>query len=177
MRQEWISAQRLLPPQQKWYCPHGLDGIDPQRVMLLDGDVLLGEGVALIQTPGHTEGNHSIVVRTPDALYVMSENGISADSYAPQHSRIPSLRRYAAQTGEEVILNGNTLERGLDQYISMVQEKTIAGQSPRAPEFFNVLPTSELAPSWLSPGISPTMFFGFIECGQISTALERGCDG
>jgi hypothetical protein len=30
----------------------------------------------------------------------------------------------------EIILNGNTLEGGLDQYISMVQEKEFAGPSP-----------------------------------------------
>ena len=55
MRQEWQSAQGLLPPQQDWYCPDGLRGIHPSRVVLLDGDTMIGESVALLHTPGHTE--------------------------------------------------------------------------------------------------------------------------
>ena len=83
-------------------------------------------GIRGLHTPGHTEGNHSFVVRTPRGLLVTSENGVGADSYAPLASRIPGLRRYAQDTGVEVILNGNTQEGGLDQYLSMIQEKEIA---------------------------------------------------
>src|SRR6185503_3160534 len=101
----------------------------------LDHDVKLGEGVALVRTPGHTQGNHSIVVRTTEGLMVTSENGVSADCYAPLKSRIPGLRSYARRTGMEVVLNGNTLEGALDQYISMVQEKELAGPSRRDPDF------------------------------------------
>ena len=166
MRREWESTHALLPPQADWYCPNGLQGIDPARVVLLDGDVSIGGSLALIHTPGHTEGNHSIVAHTPEGLFVSSENGICADAYAPLMSRIPGVRRYARDTGMEVILNGNTLERGLDQYLSMVQEKEIAGPSTRNPDFFNVIPSSELAAYWLFPGIRPTFSFGTLEFGR-----------
>ena len=165
MRQEWESAKALLPPQRQWYCPDGIAGVPESKVILLDGDVMLGSGVALLHTPGHTEGNHSIVVHTPEGLLVTSENGVSADSYAPRHSRIPGLRRYAEHTGIEVVLNSNTLERGLDQYISMMQEREIAGPSPRNGDFYNVAPSSELAPYWLFPGIRPTFSFGPLAFG------------
>ncbi|MCA9705553.1 MAG: hypothetical protein KDK70_06890 [Myxococcales bacterium] len=102
MRQEWMSTQGLLPLQAEWYCPHGTEGVPPERVVLLDGDVMLGQSVALVHTPGHTEGNHSLVVHTPEGIFVSSENGVSADSYAPDKSDIPGLRRYAAVTGAEV---------------------------------------------------------------------------
>ncbi len=125
MRTEWESTMNLLPPQKDWYCPDGIAGIDPRRVIQLDGDTMLGEGVALIRTPGHTEGNHSIVVHTPEGLMVTSENGIGPDSYAPLNSRMSAVRDFARDTGMEVVLNGNTLEGALDQYISMVQEKEI----------------------------------------------------
>jgi hypothetical protein len=78
---------------------------------------------------------------------------------------IPGLRRYAKETGMEVVLNGNTLERGLDQYLSMVQEREMAGPSRRNPDFPNVVTSSELASYWLFPGIRPTFSFGPLEFG------------
>ena len=165
MRQEWESTKALLPPQKLWYCPDGVAGVPEEKIVLLDGDVILGKGVALVRTPGHTEGNHSIVVRTPEGLFVTSENGVGADSYAPLRSRIPGLRKYAQTTGIDVILNSNTLERGLDQYISMIQEREIAGTSQRNPDFYNVVNSSELTPYWMFPGIAPTFLFGPVRFG------------
>lgn len=167
MRQEWESTQALLPTQAQWYCPGGTAGVPAGKVLLLDGDTKLGEGLALIQTPGHTEGNHSIVVRTSHGIFVTSENGISVDSYSPLSSRIPGLRDYARSTGCEVVLNGNTLEGSVDQYISMVQEKEIAGPSEKNPEFHNLMPSSEFTPYWLFPGIKPSFQWGPIKSGEL----------
>ena len=111
--QEWASVHGKLPPQHQWYCPQGTDGVDPSDVVTFDGDLMLGESVALVRTPGHTEGNHSIVVHTPEGLMVTSENGVGPDAYAPLNSEIPGIAEYAEETGMEVILNGNTLERGI----------------------------------------------------------------
>lgn len=166
MKQEWDSTLALLPPQAYWYCPKGIADVPPDRVVLLENSVILGDGVALVQTPGHTEGNHSLVVNTPDGLLVTSENGISADNYAPLQSKIAGVRDYALRTGMEVILNGNTLERGLDQYISMVVEKTIAGPCPRNPDFYNFVPSSELTAYWSFPGLKPSFQFGQLQFGM-----------
>jgi hypothetical protein len=57
----------------------------------------------IVATPGHTEGNHSFVVRTPEGLMVTSENGVCCDAYAPLRSRIPGVARYARRTGAEVV--------------------------------------------------------------------------
>jgi hypothetical protein len=166
MRQEWASAQALLPPQVDWYCPNGTVGIPPEKIILLDHDIMLGTSVALVRTPGHTEGNHSIVAHTDEGLMATSENGVSPDAYAPMHSKIPGLRKYVRETGMDVVLNSNTLERGLDQYISMMQEKEIAGPSVRDPNFYNVAPSSELTAYWLFPGIEPSFSFGPLEFGK-----------
>ncbi len=170
MQQEWDSTQGLLPQQQDWYCPQGTEGIPESRIIRLHSSVRLGKSVALVRTPGHTEGNHSLVAHTPAGLLVTSENGVSADSYAPAHSRIPGLRQYAADTGMEVILNGNTLENSLDQYISMVVERTIAGPNPDNPEFFNCVPSSELTSYWGFPGLKPTFTLGELNFGQAHQA-------
>jgi hypothetical protein len=165
-RQEWASATGPLPLDAQWYCPDGLDGVNESRVVFLDDDVVLGDGMALVRTPGHTEGNHSIVVHTNEGLFVSSENGVAPESYAPEHSRIAGVRKWARRTGSEVIPNGNTLERAVDQYISMVMEKEIAGPSKRNADFPNVAPSSELAAHVLSPGLRPTWHLGEVEFGS-----------
>ncbi len=164
-RQEWVSASAPLPPQADWYCPGGTVGVPEERVVFFEQDTLLGQGMALMRTPGHTEGNHSFVVATPEGLFVTSENGIGPDSYAPLASSVPGLRAYALDTGMEVILNGNTLEGGLDQYISMVQEKEVAGPSARNPDFPNLACSSELASYWGFPGIHPSFSVGELHFG------------
>ena len=169
MREEWDSAQGLIPSQADWYCPNGTRGLDPAKVVLLDGDVRLGAGLALVRTPGHTRGNHSLVARTPEGVMVSSENGVGVDNYAPQHSRINAVRRYARNLGVEVVLNGNTQESSVDQYISMVQEREIAGPSARNPEFPNVVSSLELAQYWAFPGIRPTFSFGDLTLGEVSS--------
>jgi len=173
MRQEWESAQGLLPTQAQWYCPHGADGVDPSRVVLLDGSVMLGDSIALVHTPGHTEGNHSFVTRTTEGTLVTSENGVGPDAYAPAASRIPGVARWARVTGSEVVLNGNTLEDSVDQYISMVAEKTIAGPSRQNPDFPNVVCSSELTAYWGFPGIRPTFRFGDLTLGTPDLAPRR----
>ena len=152
---EWASARDLSPYQRDWYCPNGVAGIAEDRIIRFDGSVMLGDGVALVHTPGHTEGNHSIVVNTDEGLWVISENGISVDAYAPRASTLWGVSRYAGAIGAEVIINGNTLENSVDQYISMVQELTIAGPSQRDPRYPNVFPSSEITPFWLFPGTRP----------------------
>lgn len=174
MEQEWISTRNLLPPQEPWYCPLGIDEVDEDRVILLSGSTMIGDSVALVWTPGHTEGNHSIVIRTPEGVMVTSENGVGPDAYAPRSSEIKAVRRYAEETGMEVVLNGNTLERGLDQYVSMVLEKSIAGPSQRDPRFTNVVCSSEMAPYWAFPGISPTFQFGNLSFGRPTYTVSHG---
>ena len=175
MREEWESTQSLLPWHNQWYCPDGIAGVPASRVELLDDSVLLGDGsVALVRSKGHTEGNHSIVVHTDQGLLVTSENGISLDAYEPRHSKIAGVADYARRTGAEVIINGNTQEYVIDQYISMVMEKTLAGPNPRDERFPNVAPSSESHGHWLFPGTSPTALVGDHEYGALLSPSSHG---
>ncbi|MGD9563294.1 MAG: hypothetical protein AB7F88_13915 [Pyrinomonadaceae bacterium] len=166
------SALDLNPYQRDWYCPNGITGIADDKIIRFDGSVMLGDGMALVHTPGHTEGNHSIVVHTDEGLWVTSENGISVDAYAPKHSTIWGVAKYARAIGTEVILNGNTLESSVDQYISMVQELTIAGPSNRDSRYPNVFPSSELTPSWMFPGTSPSFQVKHAVHGKLTNAAH-----
>jgi hypothetical protein len=166
-RQELASVRGLLPVQADWYCPQGLDGVPAERIVDFDGSVQLGRGLALVHTPGHTEGNHSVVYRVDDGIRVSSENGVSSDSWAPLHSRHNGIRRYAQATGAEVILNGNTQESSNDQYLSMVLEKTIAGDGGTH-AFSNVMPSSECTPHWLFPGAPSSHLWGTTQFGTVA---------
>ena len=167
MREEWESTQALIPWQNQWYCPNGIGGVAMDKVILLDHDVMLGEGVALLRTKGHTEGNHSIVVHAGDELFVTSENGVALDAYSPLQSKIPGVAKFAKMTGAEVVLNGNTAEYAVDQYISMAQEKAIAGESKRLPGWPNLAPSSESDGFWLFPRTRPTVRVGALSFGSL----------
>lgn len=171
---EWQSAQRLLPVQAEWYCPDGIKGVHPNKVITFTSSLHLGRGLALIHTPGHTEGNHSLVARVPDGIRVTSENGVGADAYAPINSKVNAIRRYAKDTDMEVILNGNTLEDSTDQYISMVVEKTIAGPSTNS-DFPNFASSSEATPYWLIPGFKVSHLIGEAKFGSLQnkSAITR----
>ncbi|WP_405512610.1 hypothetical protein [Streptomyces canus] len=169
-RRELGTFESVHPMQWAWYVDGGMDGVPAERVTAFDGDVELGVGVSLLWTPGHTDGNHSLVLNTPDGVWVSSENGISADNWQPELSRIPGVRRHAAFYGREVVPNANTLEDSLDQYDSMVKEKTLADPSRRDPRWLQILPSSELAPFKRQWPVLPSFVHGGLNYGELTPA-------
>ena len=63
-RSELATLEQPHPLQRYWYVDGGLLGVDPAKIIALEGDYALGAGFALVRTPGHTLGNHSPVVVT-----------------------------------------------------------------------------------------------------------------
>jgi hypothetical protein len=166
-RKEVGTLEAMHPMQWFWYVDGGLEGIAEDRLVLLDGDVELGPGVAIAWTPGHTDGNHSLVLNTPDGVWVSSENGVAIDNWQPELSKIPGVRQYAERLRREVCPNANTLEDSIDQYDSMVKEKTLADFSRRDPRFKQILPSSELV-SWKRQWpVIPTHHHGPLTYGQL----------
>ncbi|MFN0248994.1 MAG: hypothetical protein ACKV2T_19065 [Kofleriaceae bacterium] len=155
-RGELETLAALHPLQSYWYIADAITGVPADRIVALDGDYLLGGGFAIVRTPGHTAGNHTPVIVTDRGAWTISENGICVDAYAPGTSQIRGLARYARDAGVEVILNANTREGSLDQYTSMILEKTIADAVPDHPEYPQHFPSSELVGHPLAPGLGPT---------------------
>ncbi len=168
-RAELETFARPHPLQRFWYVADGLASIPADKIVALDGDYLIGGGLALVRTPGHTRGNQSIVLGTDSGLWTISENGIALDCYAPEQSRIAGLAQHARTAGVEVILNSNTRESTLDQYTSMVLEKTLADASLDHPALPQCFPSSELVKSRLAPGLSPTFSHRRISHGAVRT--------
>jgi hypothetical protein len=166
-RPEWIDWDDLHPLQSAWFIAEGKRGLPASRVILTDDDLWLGPGCVLMRTPGHTSGNQTLFAHGRHGVFGTSENGCSADSWAPYESTIPGLRAYARRYDAEVVLNSNTPELGAQQYTSMILEKTLADRTPSAPEFVQMFPSSEVTPWFLAPGIKPAMIFERMDHGVI----------
>ena len=167
-RKEVDTFASLHPMQWAWYVPGGMDDVIEDNLVLLDGDVELGVGVALVWTPGHTDGNQSLCINTPDGIWVSSENGVCADNWHPHLSKIPGVKAHAEFFNREVILNSNTLEDSLDQYDSMVKEKCLADANRDDPRFFNVFPSSEMEGWRRQWPVVPTFVYGGMNYGVLA---------
>lgn len=165
---EWDDWDDVHPFQRAWFVRDGKIGVPTGRVALTSGDVLLGDGVMILRTPGHTSGNQTLFLNTDSGVWGVSENGTCADNWSPMDSRIPGLRALCRKQDLDVVLNANTPERGVDQYTSMVLERTVVDRVKRAPAFVQMFPSSEVTPSALSPGLKPTILHRELTHGTVS---------
>jgi hypothetical protein len=174
-RDELESLEALHPLQVPWYQASTFSALRQDALLPIDGDVLLGPGVALLSTPGHTTGNQTLVVNTETGIWASSENVIAAECLTPEHSRIPGVRRYTRTWHQEVVLNANTLEATARQYNSCVLEKSIVDVARADSRFLQFMPSSELTGALLSPGTSPTFTHSGIFHGTLTrTGTVRG---
>ena len=155
-RSELAAMADLHPLQRAWYQPATFVDLPADRLQPLDGDVLLGPGVALIATPGHVTGNQTLVLNTSTGIWATSENAIATECLTPEHSRIPGVAAWARRWQQEVVLNANTIETTAEQYNSMVVEKTLVDPSQADGRFLQFFPSSELTRHWTNPGTAPT---------------------
>ena len=166
-RSEWEDWDDLHPLQKSWFVADGKKGVPRDKVVLTDGDLVLGDGCLLLQTPGHTTGNQTLFVHGEQGVFGCSENGTSADNWAPAHSRIPGLKKHAEAYDFEVVLNTNTPELWAEQYSSMILEREVVDRVPGQPEFVQMFPSSEVTPSRFAPGLRPSMLFEHQDSGHL----------
>ncbi len=166
-KKEMDTLRSPHPMQWAWYVTECTKDLDEKNLILIDGEVELGKGIALITTPGHTDGNHSLCINTPDGIWVSSENGVSIDSWFPEFSSIPGIKSYANFYQREVILNSNTLEDSLDQYDSMIKEKLLADVNKRNPLLKNIQPSSEVGKFYRHYPVIPRFQMGGMNYGNI----------
>lgn len=163
---EWEALRHLHPLQAPWYQPETYLDLPVERLLHVDGDVHLGPGVAIVATPGHTAGNQTLVLNTASGVWTSSENGIAAECWHPAASRIPGVRRWAREWGQEAVLNANTIEFAAWQYDSMVVEALLADRTEDG-VFPQCFPSSELTAHTLSPLTAPTHHHGSITHGRV----------
>ena len=167
-RDELEHVRDVHPFQARFHQSWTYRDIDESRLLVVEGDLLLGPGVALLRSPGHTLGNHTLVVNTERGILTSSENGVAVESWAPEHSEIPGVAKWAKEWGYEVVMNFNTPEYASWQYNSMIKEKLIADPIPGRPELPQVFPSSELTRHRLAPGIKPLHEHGEVTIGTVA---------
>jgi hypothetical protein len=167
MRPEWDQLDELHPLQRRFFQPNTYRELRTDNVVCLDGDVMLGPGVALLFTPGHTIGNETVVLHTDTGIWTQSENGVHPECYQPERSRIPGLARWARTSGQEVVLNANTPELAALHYNSMIKEKLVADRGGPGGEWVQHFASSELTPWKLAPLVSPSFTYGALTHGRI----------
>lgn len=172
-RCEWEDWDDLHPFQKAWFVRDGKAGVRMDNVVLTDGDLALGDGVMLLRTPGHTSGNQTLFLNTDSGVWGISENGTCADNWSPLESRIKGLAYTCKKQDLDIVLNANTPELGAAQYTSMVLERTIVDRVPRAPAFVQMFPSSEVTPSLLAPGLTPTLIHRAITSGEVTRPQPR----
>lgn len=173
-RLELDTFAAMHPLQSFFYVDNGMDGVDEDRCEIIDGDVELGVGVSLLWTPGHTDGNLSLCVNTPDGVWVSSENGMAIDNWQPELSKIPGVKQLARFFNQEVVLNNDTVEDILEQYDSMVKEKTMASYSPRDPRWLQVMPSSQSLTLKRQWPVNPTYSHEPLQYGTIVNPNRSG---
>jgi glyoxylase-like metal-dependent hydrolase (beta-lactamase superfamily II) len=172
-RVEWEDWDELHPFQKAWFVRDGKEGVNEERVVLTDGDLALGDGVLLLRTPGHTSGNQTLFLNTETGVWGVSENGTCADNWSPLDSHIKGLAFLCKKQDLDVVLNANTPERGADQYTSMILERTLVDRVRRAPAFVQMFPSSEVTPSVIAPGLTPSLLHRAITHGEVTRPEPR----
>jgi hypothetical protein len=170
---EWDDWDDLHPMQRAWFIADGKRNVRTEKLLLTDDDLELGDGVMLLRTPGHTSGNQTLFLNTPDGVWGCSENGTCADNWSPLESRIKGLAALCRRQDMDLVLNANTPELAAHQYTSMVLERTLVDRVSRAPGFCQMFPSSEVTPSALAPGLTPTILHKALSHGQI---VQRSAD-
>lgn len=177
-RRELETLQAIHPLQRPWWIEGALDGVPPEQIVALEGSAWLGPGLALVWTPGHTLGNHSIVFHAPgQGVFAVSENGIAPECYLPAASGIRSLRDYARKYDAEVVLNGNSLESAMSQYTSMVLEKSLVDRGAAGGEIPNILCSSPFVRSPLAWGVGPSFVLRPVDAGVLAHSMSSGTGG
>ena len=172
-RKELEHVRDVHPFQARFHQSSAYADIDESRLLLVDGSVLVAPGLALLRTPGHTLGNWTIVVNSPErGILTSSENGVAVECYSPAHSALPGVGAWAREWGYEVLLNFNTPEFASWQYNSMVVEKLLADPIPGFPHFSHVVPSSELTHHRLAPRIRPTYEHGELTLGRVGPVAK-----
>ncbi len=168
----WDDWDDLHPYQRAWFVRDGKRGVREEKIALTTGDYLLGDGLMLVRTPGHTAGNQTLFMNTEQGVWGVSENGTCADNWSPLESKIPGLAFTCRKQDLEIVVNSNTPEGGAEQYTSMELERTLVDRVARAPAFVQMFPSSETTPAATAPGLTPTLLHRGLTFGEVSRSAR-----
>jgi hypothetical protein len=161
--EEWSRLERPTP-RDSAFIVHGPE-IDRARVQVVDRTWLVGDGVVLVQTGGRRPGHLALVANTARGVMVAAGNALSVDGYVPTNSRLPGLPSYARMHHTPHV--GAYPRVGDPSYEAMAIEYALADRHPTAPGFPFVIPTVEIVPSLVAPGVTPAVLAPDLALGTV----------
>jgi hypothetical protein len=164
---ELEAARSPGPLEAPTYVPGGADDLAGGLLELVDGDVELGAGVALVSTPGLTAGHQSLVLNTEAGVWVVSSNGVASDCWQPLLSKIPGIRRGADVERREAVLPAAGVHDPPALYKSLLRERSLADASRADPRWLTILPDRELADRRRQWPALPTFSHGELSLGTL----------
>jgi len=162
-----VDALRATHPLQRLRYSGAWHGVRADLLRELDGSVVIGDGVAVIATPGHTDGHQSLVVRTATGVWVLSGSGHVADAWHPYLSRSPGVLRQV-DGGLQEVLVGDGSEDPLDQHDAMVLERAVADAHHNDPRWRCVMPLAEVVPGRRTWPLRATFVHGGLNIGVLN---------
>jgi hypothetical protein len=164
---ELAAARSPHPLDVPWYVPRGASDLVAERLLELDGDVELGQGVMVISTPGLSAGHQSLLLNTRAGVWVVSGNGVALDCWQPLLSKIPGVRRGADTERREAIVPSAGVHDPLALYDSLLRERALADASRADPRWLTILPDRELARRWRQWPAIPTFSHDGLSVGRM----------
>lgn len=69
-KKEWDFALAPTPNQTQYYMKSLFDesAVDPEQIVLIDGEMELADGIVIFPTPGHTAGHQSVLINTEEGV-------------------------------------------------------------------------------------------------------------
>jgi hypothetical protein len=160
------DALRATHPLQRSRYTGAWHGVRTDLLRELEGATIVGDGVAVMATPGHTDGHQSLVLQTRRGIWVLSGAGHIADAWHPHLSRSPGVLRQVAGAEQEVLI-GDGSENPIDQHDAMILERAVADAHHDDPRWRCVLPLAEIQPSGRTWPMRATFVHGGLHAGVL----------
>lgn len=150
-RIEWENAADPHDLERPFQVRDALSRADTSAVVFADGDLAIGESVALVSTPGLTDDHRTLFVRGAKGVFAWSSHGVTPSSWAPYHSPLPGLRAHTRERSLDCIPRGDASSRR-DALTSMALERAVVDRDVDAPELPQIVPQQGLARHWWALG-------------------------
>lgn len=113
------------------------------RVEPFATDLAIGGAVAVVRSPGLTEGHASVLVNERGGVRVWSGHGVSPECWSPYHARLPGLRERVRELDLEAVPRGDAFSRG-DALTWMALERAASDRDAVKPALHRIEPSQML---------------------------------
>lgn len=140
---EWASARVPHDLERAHLVRGSLERVAESRVEPFEHDLVIAGALAIVRTPGLTEGHASALVHDRGGVRVWSGHGVSAECWSPYHSRVAGLRERVRELDVEAVPRGDAFSRG-DALTWMAFERAASDRDAAKPALHRIEPSHRL---------------------------------